>query len=99
MKFLGAKVILTPKELKGTGMTAKALELSKKHGFFYTTQFANPANPAYHRQTTASEILLDFTGRKLDYFVSGWVFTSKNILGNLLKYRVQVGQSLVFHRC
>ncbi|KAJ3174444.1 hypothetical protein HK101_010966 [Irineochytrium annulatum] len=72
MKFLGAKVVLTPKEEKGSGMVRKAEELAKKHGWFLTRQFANPANPAYHRQTTAAEILTDFTGRKLDYFVSGW---------------------------
>ncbi|KAI9346221.1 cysteine synthase A, partial [Obelidium mucronatum] len=72
MKFLGAKVVLTPKELKGTGMVKKAEELAKKNGWFLTKQFANPANPAFHRQTTASEILLDFTGHRLDYFVTGW---------------------------
>ncbi|KAI8895974.1 cysteine synthase [Globomyces pollinis-pini] len=72
MKFLGAKVVLTPKELKGSGMVAKAKELSEKHGWFLTSQFTNAANPAYHRQTTASEILSDFAGKDLDYFVSGW---------------------------
>ncbi|KAJ3002006.1 UNVERIFIED_CONTAM: hypothetical protein HDU68_006530 [Siphonaria sp. JEL0065] len=72
MKFLGAKVVLTPKELKGTGMVKKAEELARKNGWFLTKQFANPANPAFHRQTTASEILQDFTGHRLDYFVSGW---------------------------
>ncbi|KAJ3075718.1 hypothetical protein HDU98_007110 [Podochytrium sp. JEL0797] len=72
MKFLGAKVVLTPKELKGTGMVKKAEELAKKNGWFLTSQFANPANPAFHRQTTASEILQDFAGHRLDYFVSGW---------------------------
>ncbi|KAI8906786.1 cysteine synthase [Gorgonomyces haynaldii] len=72
MKFLGARVVLTPKELKGQGMVAKAKELAEKNGWFLTSQFANPANPAYHRQTTASEILSDFAGRDLDYFVTGW---------------------------
>ncbi|KAJ3291075.1 hypothetical protein HDU79_002702 [Rhizoclosmatium sp. JEL0117] len=72
MKFLGAKVVLTPKELKGSGMVAKAEELAKKNGWFLTRQFANPANPAFHRSTTASEILQDFTGHRLDYFVAGW---------------------------
>ncbi|KAI9201837.1 cysteine synthase [Polychytrium aggregatum] len=72
MKFLGAKVVLTPKELRGTGMVQKAEELAKKNGWFLTRQFANPANPAFHRQTTASEILSDFAGDRLDYFVSGW---------------------------
>ena len=52
MKFLGAKVILTPKELKGQGMVDKALELSQKHGWFLTSQFKNMANPDYHRNTT-----------------------------------------------
>ncbi len=72
MKFLGAKVVLTPKELKGTGMVAKAKELSEKHGYFLTSQFSNPANPAFHRSTTASEILSDFAGLNLTHFVSGW---------------------------
>ncbi|KAI8838006.1 cysteine synthase A [Chytriomyces cf. hyalinus JEL632] len=72
MKFFGAKVVLTPKEQKGTGMVKKAEELAAKNGWFLTRQFANPANPAFHRQTTASEILSDFAGVKLDYFVSGW---------------------------
>ncbi|KAI9341677.1 cysteine synthase [Obelidium mucronatum] len=72
MKFLGAKVVLTPKELKGTGMVQKAEELALKNGWFQTKQFANPANPAFHRQTTGPEILRDFAGKRLDYFVSGW---------------------------
>ncbi|KAJ3026451.1 UNVERIFIED_CONTAM: hypothetical protein HDU68_005626 [Siphonaria sp. JEL0065] len=72
MKFLGAKVVLTPKELKGTGMVKKAEELAKEHGWFQTKQFANPANPAYHRQTTGPEIVNDFVGKPLDYIVSGW---------------------------
>ncbi|MEP6897267.1 MAG: pyridoxal-phosphate dependent enzyme, partial [Rhodanobacter sp.] len=54
------------------GMVQKAVELAQKHGWFFTNQFENPANPAYHRQTTAPEILHDFAGRRLDYFVSGW---------------------------
>ncbi|KAI9346222.1 cysteine synthase [Obelidium mucronatum] len=72
MKFLGAKVVLTPKELKGTGMVQKAEELAKEHGWFQTKQFANLANPAYHRQTTGPEILSAFAGKRLDYIVSGW---------------------------
>ncbi|KAJ3201149.1 hypothetical protein HDU82_008337 [Entophlyctis luteolus] len=72
MKFLGAKVVLTPKELKGTGMVNKAHELAVQNGWFETKQFANPANPAYHRQTTGPEILIDFAGKPLDYIVSGW---------------------------
>ncbi|KAJ3230315.1 hypothetical protein HDU81_004616 [Chytriomyces hyalinus] len=72
MKFLGAKVVLTPKELKGTGMVNKAEELAREHGWFQTKQFANPANPAFHKQTTGPEILTAFAGKRLDYFVSGW---------------------------
>ena len=72
MRAYGAKVILTPAAERGTGMVRKAEELAKKHGWFLARQFQNPANPAYHRQTTAAEILRDFAGRRLDYFVSGW---------------------------
>ena len=72
MRMLGAKVILTPAAERGSGMVRKAEELAKKHGWFLTRQFENPANPAYHRQTTGPEILGDFAGRRLDYFVSGW---------------------------
>ncbi len=72
MRAYGAKVILTPAAERGTGMVKKARELAEKHGWFLASQFTNPANPAYHRQTTAAEILRDFAGRRLDYFVSGW---------------------------
>src|ERR1700722_5707504 len=72
MRLLGAKVILTPAAERGTGMVKKAEELSKKHGWFLARQFENPANPAYHRNTTGPEILSDFAGRRLDYFVTGW---------------------------
>ncbi|MPS35097.1 MAG: cysteine synthase A [Stenotrophomonas sp.] len=72
MRAYGAKVILTPAAARGTGMVEKAKELAAKHGWFLASQFANPANPAYHRNTTAAEILRDFAGRRLDYFVSGW---------------------------
>jgi cysteine synthase len=72
IRMLGAKVILTPAAERGTGMVRKAEELSKKHGWFLARQFENPANPAYHRQTTGPEILGDFAGRRLDVFVSGW---------------------------
>jgi cysteine synthase A len=72
MRMLGAKVILTPGAERGSGMVRKAEELAKKHGWFLTRQFENPANPAYHRQTTGPEILGDFAGRRLDFFVSGW---------------------------
>ena len=72
MRMLGAKVILTPAAERGTGMVRKAEELSKKHGWFLARQFENPANPAYHRSTTGPEILSDFAGKRLDYFVTGW---------------------------
>jgi len=72
MRAFGAKVLLTPAAERGTGMVRKARELAEKHGWFLASQFTNPANPAYHRQTTAAEILRDFAGRRLDYFVSGW---------------------------
>ena len=72
MRAYGAKVILTPAAERGTGMVRKAKELADKHGWFLARQFENEANPAYHRQTTGPEILLDFAGRRLDYFVSGW---------------------------
>jgi cysteine synthase len=71
MKGLGAKVVLTPAALRGTGMVKKAEELAKKHGWYMPQQFENPANPDYHRQTTGPEILRDFASRRLDYFVSG----------------------------
>jgi cysteine synthase A len=72
MKALGAKVILTPAAERGTGMVRKAEELAKKHGWFLARQFENEANPAYHRNTTGPEILRDFAGRRLDYWVTGY---------------------------
>ncbi|MGN6482007.1 cysteine synthase A [Luteibacter sp.] len=72
MRAYGAKVILTPAAERGSGMVKKAEELAAKHGWFLPRQFQNPANPAYHRQTTAAEILQDFAGRRLDAFVTGW---------------------------
>jgi cysteine synthase len=72
IRAYGGKVLLTPGAARGSGMVAKAVELAQKHGWFFTNQFENPANPAYHRQTTAPEILRDFAGRRLDYFVTGW---------------------------
>ncbi len=72
MRMLGAKVILTPAAGRGQAMVAKARELAEKHGWYLARQFDSPANPAYHRNTTAAEILSDFAGRRLDYFVSGW---------------------------
>jgi cysteine synthase A len=72
MRMLGARVILTPAAERGTGMVRKAEELAKKHGWFLARQFENEANPAYHRSTTGPEILSDFAGKRLDYFVTGW---------------------------
>ena len=72
MRALGAKVILTPAAEKGTGMVLKAEELARRHGWYLARQFENPANPAYHRNTTAPEILRDFANRRLDYWVTGW---------------------------
>ncbi len=72
MRAYGAKVILTPAAERGTGMVRKARELAEQHGWFLASQFTNPANPAFHRNTTAAEILQDFAGRRLDYFVTGW---------------------------
>ncbi|HET7650626.1 MAG TPA: pyridoxal-phosphate dependent enzyme, partial [Gammaproteobacteria bacterium] len=72
MRAFGAKVILTAAAERGTGMVRKAEELAKKHGWFLARQFENPANPAYHRSTTGPEILSDFAGKRLNYFVTGW---------------------------
>jgi cysteine synthase A len=72
MRIYGAKVILTPAAERATGSQRKAEELAKQHGWFLARQFENEANPAYHRNTTGPEILRDFAGRRLDYFVSGW---------------------------
>ena len=72
MRMMGAKVILTPAAERGSGMVRRAEELAKKHGWFVARQFENEANPAYHRNTTGPEILQDFVGRRLDYFVTGW---------------------------
>lgn len=72
MRALGARVILTPAAEKGSGMVLRAAELAEKHGWFLARQFENPANPAYHRNTTGPEILRDFANRNLDYWVTGW---------------------------
>ncbi len=72
MRALGAKVILTPGADRATGMVRLAEKLVEEHGWFMPQQFENPANPAYHRSTTGPEILKDFAGRRLDYFVSGF---------------------------
>src|SRR5512145_1970600 len=72
MRFLGAKVVLTPAALKGSGMLAKAVELAEAHGWFLTRQFENEANADIHSRTTAPEILADFAGERLDYWVTGY---------------------------
>ena len=72
MRGLGAKVILTPAAERGTGMVRKAEELAAEHGWFLARQFENPANPDYHASTTGPEILRDFAGRRLDYWVTGY---------------------------
>jgi len=72
MRFLGAKVILTPAPEGGTGMVRKANELAKKNGWFLTRQFENEANADYHSRTTAREIVNDFAGEGLDYWVTGF---------------------------
>jgi len=72
MKALGAKVILTPAAERATGMVEKAEELAEQHGWLLARQFENPANPAYHRNTTGPEILKDFAGKRLDFWVSGY---------------------------
>jgi len=72
MRFLGAKVVLTPAAERGMGMVNKAVELAKTHGWFLTRQFENEANPDIHSRTTAREIVNDFKGEKLDYWVTGF---------------------------
>ncbi|HEY4305994.1 MAG TPA: cysteine synthase A [Gemmatimonadaceae bacterium] len=72
MRFLGAKVVLTPAADRGTGMVRKAIELAEKHGWFLTRQFENEANADMHSRTTAREIINDFAGAKLDYWVTGF---------------------------
>jgi len=72
MRFLGARVVLTPAGLKGSGMLAKAVELAQMHGWFLCRQFENEANAEAHSRTTAPEILAAFAGERLDYFVTGF---------------------------
>lgn len=72
MRGLGAKVILTPAAERGSGMVRRTVELAEKHGWFLARQFENPANPEYHANTTGPEILRDFAGRRLDYWVTGY---------------------------
>jgi cysteine synthase A len=72
MRYLGAKVILTPKAEKGFGMVQKAKELAEKNGWFYARQFETEANAKMHEETTGREIVADFKGRRLDAFVTGF---------------------------
>jgi cysteine synthase A len=72
MRFLGAKVVLTPRAAKGFGMYQKAVELAKANGWFLARQFETADNALVHENTTAREILADFDGRRLDYWVSGY---------------------------
>jgi cysteine synthase A len=72
MRFLGAKVVLTPRALKGHGMYMKAKELAEANGWFLAHQFETPANARIHENTTAQEIMADFAGERLDYFVTGY---------------------------
>ena len=72
MRMLGAKVVLTPAAERGSGMVRKAAELAQKNGWFLARQFENQANPEYHRNTTGPEILSDFAGQRLDFWVTGW---------------------------
>jgi cysteine synthase A len=72
MRFLGAKVVVTPAADRAVGMIVKTVELAKTHGWFMSRQFENEANPDYHSRTTAREIIDDFAGDKLDYWVTGY---------------------------
>jgi cysteine synthase A len=72
LRFLGARVVLTPASEKGTGMLNKAIELAEAHGYYLCRQFENEANADVHTRTTAQELLADFDGEPLDYFVSGF---------------------------
>ena len=72
MRFLGAKVVLTPAAQRGTGMVKAAVGLAKKHGWFLTRQFENEANADFHSRTTAREIVNDFAGQRLDFWVTGF---------------------------
>ena len=72
MRFLGAKVVLTPAAGRAVGMVIKAVELANSHGWFLTRQFENEANADIHSRTTAREIVADFKGEKLDYWVTGY---------------------------
>jgi len=89
LRFLGARVVLTPASEKGTGMLAKARELADAHGWFLPEQFSNPANSAVHARTTAIEILADFNRISLDYWVTGFGTggTLRGVAGMLKRHR------------
>jgi len=72
MRFLGAKVVLTPAAERAVGMIKKTIELAEAHGWFMTRQFENEANPDFHSRTTAREIINDFAGDRLDFWVTGY---------------------------
>jgi cysteine synthase A len=86
LRFLGAKVVLTPASLKGSGMLAKAEELAAEHGWFLCRQFENEANPAAHVRTTSKEIMAAFEPGELNYFVTGYgTGGTLNGVGRVLK--------------
>jgi cysteine synthase A len=89
MRFLGAKVVVTPAAERAVGMINKTIELAKANGWFMSRQFENEANPAYHARTTAREIIDDFAGDRLDYWVTGYGTggTLKGVAGVLRKER------------
>src|SRR5438309_5180593 len=91
MRFLGAKVVITPAAARAVGMVDKTIELAEKHGWFYTRQFENEANADMHSSTTAQEILRDFNGERLDYWVTGYGTggTLKGVARVLAKERPQ----------
>jgi len=72
MRAYGAKVVLTPAAERASGAVKHAARLAEERGWFLAAQFDNPANPAFHRQTTGPEILADFASSRLDYWVTGW---------------------------
>lgn len=92
MRFLGAKVVLTPAGKRGVGMVEKANELAEAHGWFRTRQFENEANADMHSRTTAREILDDFSGERLDYWITGYGTggTLKGVSRVLAKERPEV---------
>lgn len=86
IRAYGGKVILFPAHLGSSGGNRIADDLAEKHGWFRARQFDNPANPAYHRETTACEIISDFAGKRLDYFVTGFGTTGTLTgVGQMLK--------------